>query len=62
MSSKIRSTKNTVTHADTLTKNRLFPMYARKIATRNATIPAIGEPVEFIMAGKVITASVTYGT
>ena len=50
---------NTVQHAETLTKNKPLPKYARTIATTKAAIPAMGYCVASIMAGKVITANVT---
>ena len=53
---------STVTELETATKKRLFPKYARAIATRNAASADQTLCVASSIAGKVITASVTYGT
>ena len=54
-------TKTTVQQI-TATLNRLAPNQADKIPAPNANVPEICDCVASIIAGKVITASVTYGT
>ncbi len=54
-------TKTTVQQI-TATLNRLAPNHAEKIPATNANVPEICDCVASIIAGKVITASVTYGT
>ena len=49
-------------HEATDTLNKLAPNQANIIPTIKAIAPAIGVCVASIIAGKVITASVTYGT
>ena len=55
------SSRNTTMQAADDTKNRLFPIHAAAIATIKAAHAEIGLPVASRMAGKVMTASVTYG-
>lgn len=55
------SSRNTTMQAADDTKNRLFPIHAAAIATIKAAHAEIGFPVASRMAGKVMTASVTYG-
>lgn len=43
------------------TKKRLFPIQAARMATASAAHAEMGFPVAVRMAGKVMTASVTYG-
>lgn len=49
-------------HAHTDTCNRLFPNHASAVATIRAAHADQTLPVADRIAGKVITASVTYGT
>ena len=56
------SNTNTIAQADTATKNNPLPKYARSIAAISAAAAAIGDCVAESIAGKVITAKVTYGT
>ena len=56
--SRIRTT----TGQTTATVNILLPIAESRIPTARAARPATGDAVESIIAGTVITASVTYGT
>ena len=56
------SITKTITQADTATKNSPLPKYASAIAATRAIAAAIGDCVAESIAGKVITAKVTYGT
>ena len=58
---KSSATKTTAQQI-TATLKRLAPNHADKIPTPNANEPEICDCVASIIAGKVITASVTYGT
>ena len=53
------SITNTITQADTATKNNPLPKYARAIAATRAIAAAMGDCVADRIAGKVITAKVT---
>ena len=56
------SATSTVRQAETATKNSPRPKYASSMATTKAIAAAMGDCVADSMAGKVMTASVTYGT
>ena len=56
------SRMNTVAQQATETVNRLAPFQANAMPAASAASPAYGLRVVSMMAGKVITASVTYGT
>ena len=56
------SITKTVTELSTATVKRPLPKYARSIATTSAARADIGVCVALSIAGKVITAKVTYGT
>lgn len=58
----IISVKNTIREHIVATGNSPKPHQAAKTPTISARIPATGYSVASIMAGKVITARVTYGT
>ena len=59
---KNSSVMNTTTQARTETLKRLWPNHASKIAMMNARVAAMGFWVAFMIAGNVMTDSVTYGT
>lgn len=59
---KNNSNRNTTMHAHTDTCSRLFPNHASAVATIRAAHADQTLPVADRIAGKVITASVTYGT
>ena len=60
----IRKNSRTSTTAQqpTATWNRFAPSHAAAMPSTSAARPATGELVAFTMDGKVMTASVTYGT
>ena len=56
------SVTNTTVQHSSATLKRLAPNHAAKMPAISASVPEIGDCVASIIAGKVITASVTYGT
>ena len=62
MNQKIKDKRNTTIQQTTDTWNRLAPNHAATIPITSAIAPEIGELVVSMIAGKVITANVTYGT
>ena len=58
----INSHIRTVILAPEATNRRLLPLNARNEATINPVMPLIILSVELMMAGNVMTDSVTYGT
>ena len=59
---KKNSSTSTTAQQPTATWNRFAPNHAAAIPNTSAARPAMGEFVAWTMDGKVITASVTYGT
>ena len=56
------SNTNTTTQQSTETGKSPAPFHAATMPAARATPPAMGDWVALVMAGKVMTARVTYGT